>query len=110
MRGDILTWRDAAACAGLRPGLFHAQTGRQAQAAKACCATCPVKEPCLLTALVAEEDAGYRFGIWGATTPGERAVIRGRLSGPGARGLLVACLDMAEERFRRSLPMDLEAA
>ena len=37
---------------------------------------------CFWFALVTEERAGYRFGVWGGTTPARRSEIA-RLVGPG---------------------------
>ena len=59
-----------ASCGG-HPDLFD-DDGKTTHA-KRMCASCPVKAPCLAHALEFED-----FGIWGGTTPEERAVIRGR--------------------------------
>jgi hypothetical protein len=39
------------------------------------CDTCPASEPCLWFGLANEQDAGYRHGCWGGTTPARRARI-----------------------------------
>lgn len=44
---------------------------KQAAAAKAVCATCPVRHPCLQYAL----NNGERFGIWGGLDEEERATL-----------------------------------
>jgi len=66
-------WRKAGACARADPDLFFpiSSTGRalgQIAKAKAICAACPVRQPCLDFAL--EHDLAH--GIWGGTTPAER--------------------------------------
>jgi len=66
-------WRTLVACAGCDPNLFHNRACQRA--ALRCCALCPVAEPCLFTALVHEETAGYRFGVWGGTTAARRTQI-----------------------------------
>lgn len=72
--GAASSWRALAACAGLDADLFHSQSSQRA--ALACCASCPVAEPCLFTALVAEAAAGgRRAGIWGGTTTYRRTLI-----------------------------------
>jgi len=83
-----------AACAGCDPTLFH-NRARQ-RSALACYAACPVAEPCLLSALVHEEAAGYRFRVWGATTPPERSRIADYLAG---RHLSVVELLAGEESW-----------
>ncbi len=61
-------WHENAACSGLGNELFYPV--RQAAAAKAVCALCPVKEQCLEAGL---ED---KFGIWGGTTERARRKLR----------------------------------
>ena len=66
-----------ALCKGADPGVwFPSAPGRKAalatEAAKAACTGCPVHAECLEWAL----DAGEADGVWGGTTPEERAVIR----------------------------------
>lgn len=69
---DLWAWMDHAACRGVGCEEFF---GRRAVMAKgrARCRVCPVAEICFWWAVVAESDLGYRFGIWGGTTPGLRA-------------------------------------
>jgi WhiB family transcriptional regulator, redox-sensing transcriptional regulator len=79
-------WRAAGACAQADPDLFFpiSSTGRalgQFAKAKAICAACPVRRPCLEFAL--ENDLVY--GIWGGTTPAERQARR-REQRPGSLG------------------------
>jgi WhiB family redox-sensing transcriptional regulator len=63
-------WRARASCRGLDPVLFFPEDdeGPGAERAQEVCATCPVREQCLQSALANKE--GY--GIWGGTTPRER--------------------------------------
>lgn len=69
-------WRTRAVCRGVDPELFYALSndwrGRldegQAKKAKAVCARCPVRQPCL-EAAAAERDM---FAIRGGLTPAER--------------------------------------
>lgn len=70
-------WRAKAACRGLDPQIFYPISDEEEDAApaKAVCAECPVREPCLEHAL------GYREkeGIWGGATERERRrIIRQR--------------------------------
>jgi len=63
-----LSWRIHAACAGLEPEVFYPANDEVAEEAKAVCAECPVREPCLDYALAHRE----RDGIWGGATERER--------------------------------------
>ncbi len=63
-----LSWRQRGACRGLDPDVFYPPSDDEADEAKAICATCPVKEPCLEFAL----DTREAEGIWGGTTARER--------------------------------------
>lgn len=55
------------------PGLFFPRHGDRAAAnqAKAICAACPSRLPCLKWALKYEDE-----GVWGCTTPRERRQLR----------------------------------
>jgi WhiB family transcriptional regulator, redox-sensing transcriptional regulator len=66
-------WRAKAACRGLDPSIFYPfdDDDEAAQAAKAVCAVCPVRESCLEQALGFRE----REGIWGGATERERRRI-----------------------------------
>lgn len=66
-----LTWRQRAACRGLDPEIFYPATEDDAEAAKAICALCPVREACLEHALARRE----RDGVWGGLTERERRRI-----------------------------------
>lgn len=65
------SWRQRAACLGADPGIFHPANDEEADAAKAICAGCEVRQPCLEEALAAREPEG----IWGGTTALERRRI-----------------------------------
>lgn len=49
--------------------------GKQALAARAACAGCPVTTECLQIALVDEAATGMSWGYWGATAPAERRAM-----------------------------------
>ena len=63
-----LAWRNRSACRGLDPTIFYPPSDEEADEAKAICAVCPVREPCLEYALANRE----RDGIWGGRTERER--------------------------------------
>ncbi len=67
-------WRDAAACRGADIDIFFPQSEDDAGAAKAICATCPVREPCLEFALAVRQ----LEGVWGGLTDTERRRLRRR--------------------------------
>ncbi len=67
-------WRLDAACRELDTAIFFPETEDAAGAAKAICATCPVREPCLLFALANREEQG----VWGGLTESERRRLRRR--------------------------------
>ncbi len=62
------TWRQKAACEGLDPEIFYPASEEEAEEAKAICAQCPVRQPCLEHALADRE----RDGVWGGRTERER--------------------------------------
>ena len=69
-------WREAAACGQADPELFFpigsAGTGAaEIQRAKAICADCPVRHPCLTYALATSQE----FGIWGGRDENERRLL-----------------------------------
>lgn len=70
------SWRKRAACKGVDPALFYPAKDGEAHseiaAAKRICAGCEVRAECREYAVAAVEV----FGIFGATTPRERKVIR----------------------------------
>lgn len=63
-----LSWRHRAACRGVDPDVFYPVSDEEAEAAKAVCAACPVRQPCLEYALANRE----RDGVWGGATERER--------------------------------------
>lgn len=70
---DPACWREAAACRQADPEVFFpiGKTGpglAEAQRAKAICACCPVRQPCLAFALVTNQ----QYGIWGGYDEDER--------------------------------------
>ena len=70
-------WRTLAACAAVDTSIFFPTglTGkalRDAGAAKAMCASCPVQGPCLEFALRTLQD----YGVWGGKDEEERRSIR----------------------------------
>jgi WhiB family redox-sensing transcriptional regulator len=73
------TWAGQALCAQADPDAWFPDRGQHALAAIArrICAACPVRSECLDYALAgADTWAGISSGIWGGTTPRERAPIR----------------------------------
>ena len=66
------SWRDLAECRGVDPGIFHPddedETEFSAEAAKAICMVCPVRESCLEHAISVRE----KHGVWGGLTARER--------------------------------------
>ncbi|HEX2057686.1 MAG TPA: WhiB family transcriptional regulator [Actinomycetota bacterium] len=68
------SWQDAAACKLLPLEMFFPPAEQEADAAKAICSGCTVREPCLEAALA----AGERFGIWGGLTTEERQSVAAR--------------------------------
>lgn len=64
------TWRKRAACRGIDVEIFFPDPDddTEAEAAKAVCAVCPVRQACLEHALTHRE----REGVWGGATERER--------------------------------------
>ena len=70
-----LAWRQRAACRGVDPDIFYPVSDEEAEAAKAICEQCTVREMCLEYALMNRE----RDGVWGGATERERRrIIRQR--------------------------------
>ena len=67
-------WRIDAACRDLDTAIFFPETEEAAAAAKAVCASCPVREACLEFALITRQDDG----VWGGLTETERRRLRRR--------------------------------
>jgi WhiB family redox-sensing transcriptional regulator len=75
-------WRLEAACATVDPELFFPQPGQapQTAAAKAICAGCTVRGPCLEAALHGPQAHDDHTGIFAGTTASDRVHLRGRAS------------------------------
>jgi hypothetical protein len=71
-------WMAEAACAGTDTNLFFPGPNAKADqaAAKAVCAGCPVRDPCLAEALYGPQAGSDDAGVFGGTTPAERARLR----------------------------------
>lgn len=61
-------WRDRAACRGTDPALFYDLHPAAIDAAKAVCASCPVRDACAAHAL----GVGEEFGVWGGLAADDR--------------------------------------
>jgi WhiB family transcriptional regulator, redox-sensing transcriptional regulator len=75
-------WRLDAACTDVDPELFFPEPGQvpQAAQAKAVCAGCAVRGPCLEAALHGPQAHDDHAGIFAGTTARERVRLRGRAS------------------------------
>jgi WhiB family redox-sensing transcriptional regulator len=76
---DLEDWRNGASCRDVDPDLFFpiGTTGQaidQIEAAKAVCAACPSRVPCLEFALATNQESG----IWGGASEDERRALRRR--------------------------------
>jgi WhiB family redox-sensing transcriptional regulator len=70
-------WTEFALCAQADPDAWFPERGRIAAAARRICGTCPVRVQCLDYALSgADTWHGISTGIWGGTSPRERATMR----------------------------------
>ena len=74
-------WHTRAACRGADPDTFHPQrgagSGRLTRQAKAICATCPVRNTCLLDHITRHPTSNeLDLGVWGGTTPRARRALR----------------------------------
>jgi len=77
-------WGSRAACRSADPELFFPVSGTgpslaQIAEAKTVCARCEVRSECLALALA----TGQVYGIWGGTSPEERAVLRKKARAAG---------------------------
>ena len=73
-------WMDRGACRGTPPDIMHPTDRDGELRAKAACATCTVRNDCLLFALVTRE----KHGVWGGRTAEERRQILRRGAGVAA--------------------------
>lgn len=66
----MMEWRERGRCRGADPEVFYPEDGDEARelAAKAICASCPVREACLDHAIARRE----KLGVWGGLTERER--------------------------------------
>jgi hypothetical protein len=69
--GVIPAWMDDATCSQIDPERWFPDAGDNPDA-KAVCANCPARIPCLKYAL----DNNERFGIWGGTSASDRERMR----------------------------------
>jgi WhiB family redox-sensing transcriptional regulator len=67
-------WRSAAACRDMDTDIFFPASDEEAGPAKAVCAICPVREPCLAFAMANRQEQG----VWGGLTETERRRLRRR--------------------------------
>lgn len=58
-------------CAGVDIRIFFSENLGEINQARTICNECPIRQQCIDYALFAEE-----YGVWGATTKGERAKLR----------------------------------
>jgi WhiB family redox-sensing transcriptional regulator len=84
---DRGSWRESAACRQADPELFFPIGSAGAalaeiRRAKAVCAGCPVRLPCLKFALT----TGQEFGIWGGYDENERRLLRRKWRESAAAG------------------------
>jgi WhiB family transcriptional regulator, redox-sensing transcriptional regulator len=66
------SWSKQAACHNIPAVVFYPEKGERTATAKAICALCPVRRPCLQYAL----DHDERFGVWGGLSERERRRLR----------------------------------
>jgi WhiB family transcriptional regulator, redox-sensing transcriptional regulator len=76
----MTNWADRAECQYVGTELFYPNDGKinhhWSDPAKQVCAVCPVRPECLEAIMRIEGDepsAEWRHGVWGGTTPPERA-------------------------------------
>ena len=77
--GALPGWRGGAPCAGLPAAEFYPSRGAGSRRLKALCAACPVKAPCLGSALFHGEHDGW----WGGTSGNARRRLRAVLRDAG---------------------------
>ena len=79
-----IDWQSGSLCAELpdneADAMFFPERGQSTKAARALCATCPVKAKSLEYALENKE----QFGIWGGTSERERRKLRKRRASEAA--------------------------
>ena len=65
---QVQSWREIAACKGVRPSLFYPENEGEERKAKAVCGLCEVREPCLEFAI----SSGEPEGVWGGLNSRQR--------------------------------------
>lgn len=79
-------WMRDALCTQIGdPELFYPNKGGSTKTAKSICGRCPARATCL-DYILAIETPGYRYGIFGGTSPRERAALAGDTPTHGCRG------------------------
>lgn len=63
-----LVWKQFGSCKGVDADIFYPVTDEEADAARAVCEPCPVREMCLEHAIAVRE----KHGVWGGLTERER--------------------------------------
>jgi excisionase family DNA binding protein len=102
---DDLGWRVESVCRQHPTQLWFAASPRDIATAKELCGNCAVQSSCLEFALSRPE----LVGIWAATTPSERAVLRRTARTAAAtKAELAEEGDPAEERTAREVPVAVE--
>lgn len=91
--GADVDWRDAAACRGAPTAEYFGRPSARLRG-RARCERCMVAEVCLWWAIVAEDGAGYRYGVWGGLSPARRSKVAAEVGADGARANLIAVLEM----------------
>jgi WhiB family transcriptional regulator, redox-sensing transcriptional regulator len=66
-------WWSSAACRGKDPALWFPTRGATTKEARAICESCPVRQPCLESALAYPENL---VGVFGATSATDRRKLR----------------------------------
>lgn len=105
---EDLAWRVESVCREHPTQLWFAASSRDIATAKQLCGDCAVQSACLEFALSRPE----LLGIWAATTPSERAVIRreARAEATATPVELPAVREVAEPAIVRSPPDETESA
>ena len=84
-------------CRGASPELFFSATPNTDRSARRLCQECPVRQPCLMTAMLEEAAEERRFGIFGGLDPGERhRLARSGVTGPVAAARFATALRMID--------------
>lgn len=73
---DESRWRSEALCRGTDPEFFYPGRGEPVDPSRSVCRQCPVRVPCLASALA----NGEKFGTWGGVSEHERRALRRRLA------------------------------